>query len=357
MNQVLLTVSGIINPEAEAQIAAGALPRTDYRELARAFGADLIDYAEARRRSGRLGRWIERLGGRNLLLAWQCFTQRHRYQVIFTDGEQVGIPLALLLKAARAKRLRHLMIVHVLSIKKKMLFFDLFRLQSHIDTFFVYSTWQKQFIQQRWQPAPEQVVFTPFMVDAEFFSLKHVTPQRRRMICAVGLEFRDYRTLIEAVRGLDVEVIIAAASPWSKRADSTADQALPPNVSVRRYSQFELRQLYADSLFVVMPLYNVDFQAGVTAILEAMAMERALICSRTPGQTDVIVEEATGLYVAPGDASALRAAIQRLLDDPQAAARMGQAGRATIEREMSLDCYVERLTTFVQPAAQTGGTG
>lgn len=354
MNQVLLTVSGVINPEAEAQIAAGLLPRTDYRELARAFGADLIDYAEARRRSGRIGRWIERLGGRNVLLAWHCFTQRHRYQVMFTDGEQVGIPLALLLKAARVKRLRHLMIVHIVSIKKKMIFFDLFRLQSHIDTFFVYSTRQQQFIQQRWQTAPEQVVFTPFMVDAEFFSLKHVTPHRRRMICAVGLEFRDYQTLIEAVRGLDVEVIIAAASPWSKRTNSTEHQTLPPNVLVQRYSQFDLRQLYADSLFVVMPLHNVDFQAGVTAILEAMAMERALICSRTPGQTDVVVEEATGLYVEPGNPAALRAAIQRLLDDPQAAARMGQAGRATIEHTMSLDCYVERLKTFVQPAAHTG---
>jgi glycosyltransferase involved in cell wall biosynthesis len=356
MNQVLLTVSGVINPEAEAQIAAGCRPRSDYREMAHAFGADLIDYVEARQSSGRLGKLIERVGGLNVLLAWQCFKQRHTYKVIFTDGEQVGIPLALLLKVTRSKSVRHLMIVHVLSIKKKMLFFDLFRIQSHIDTFFVYSTWQKRFIEQRWHVAQEQVVFTPFMVDAEFFSLKHVTPHRRRMICAVGLEFRDYPTLIEAVRGLAVEVIIAAASPWSKREDSTANQELPPNVFVRRYSQFELRQLYADSLFVVMPLYNVDFQAGVTAILEAMAMERALICSHTVGQTDVVVEEETGIYVVPGEPTLLRAAIQRLLDAPQEAERMGKAGRAKIELEMNLDCYVERLNTFVQPIVQTGNT-
>jgi glycosyltransferase involved in cell wall biosynthesis len=356
MNQVLLTVSGVIDPEAEAQIAAGSRPRTDYREMARAFSADLIDYAEARRSSGWLGKLIERVGGPNMLLAWQCFKQRHMYKAILTDGEQVGIPLALLLKVTRSTRVRHLMIVHVLSIKKKMFFFDLFRIQSHIDTFFVYSTWQKRFIEQRWHVAQERVVFTPFMVDAEFFSLKHVTPRRRRMICSVGLEFRDYPTLIEAVRGLDVEVIIAAASPWSKREDNTANQELPPNVFVRRYSQFELRQLYADSQFVVMPLYNVDFQAGVTAILEAMAMERAVICSRTTGQTDVVVEEETGVYVAPGKPPALRAAIQRLLDAPQEAERMGKAGRAKIDLKMSLDCYVERLSTCVQSVLQTGNT-
>lgn len=175
-----------------------------------------------------------------------------------------------------------------------------------------------------------------------------MTPNRRRQICAVGLEFRDYPTLIEAVRDLDVEVVIAAASPWSKRADTTAGREIPPNVRVQRFSQYDLRQLYADSCFLVMPLYDVPFQAGVTALLEAMAMERAVICSRTSGQTDVVVEGETGVYVHPGDAKVLRAAIKHLLSHPEEAARMGRAGRVRVEHEMSLDRYVERLNQYVQ---------
>jgi glycosyltransferase involved in cell wall biosynthesis len=155
-----------------------------------------------------------------------------------------------------------------------------------------------------------------------------------------------------SIRASSRFVIIAAASPWSKRADSTQDQEIPENVTVRRFSQFELRQLYADSRFMVMPLHNVEFQAGVTAILEAMAMGRAVICTRTPGQTDVIVDGKTGLYVPPGDSQALRAAIERLLANPQEAERMGQAGRRLVEQSMSLDCYVERLRRYV--AEQTG---
>jgi hypothetical protein len=38
-----------------------------------------------------------------------------------------------------------------------------------------------------------------------------------------------------------------------------------------------------------VPLLDVPFQAGVTTILEAMAMEKTVICSRTLGQTDVHV--------------------------------------------------------------------
>ncbi len=359
MAQVLLTVSGVMPPDIVDQIKAGQRPRADYIELAHAFDADIIDYAAARRGCGWFGRLLERAGGADLLLAWACFQRRKQYQVIFTDGEQIGIPLAALLMLASiitSRRVKHLMIVHILSVGKKTLLFDLFKLQNHIDTFFVYATWQKRFIENRWKLPSERVVFTPFMVDSGFFSLQQVQPQApaRPMICTAGLESRDYPTLLAAVQGLDLDVTIAAASPWAKQSDSTRNQKIPENVSVRRFSQYDLRQLYADSRFIVMPLYNVNYQAGVTAILEAMAMGRAVICTRTPGQTDVVIEGETGLYVPPGDPQALRAAIEYLLNNPDIAERMGQAGRRRIEEYMSLDHYVARLSRYVHASLPTG---
>jgi glycosyltransferase involved in cell wall biosynthesis len=151
-----------------------------------------------------------------------------------------------------------------------------------------------------------------------------------------------------AVRDLPIDVVIAAASPWSKQDDTTTQARVPANVTVQKFTQFDLRQLYADSAFLVMPLYNVTFQAGVTAILEAMAMERAVICSLTPGQTDVITDGVQGRYVPPGDVGALRAAIEQLIADPDDAKHMGLAGRQLIEREMNLDHYVARLAAVVR---------
>jgi glycosyltransferase involved in cell wall biosynthesis len=189
------------------------------------------------------------------------------------------------------------------------------------------------------------------MVDSAFFAPNKAEPRDAApQICAVGLERRDYPTLLKAVEGLPAKVVIAAASPWSKRSDSTQGQAIPENVEVRRFTQHELRQLYADSRFLVMPLENVEFQAGVTAILEAMSMERAVLCSRTPGQTDVIVEGETGRYVPPGDPAALRAAIEQMLDNADETGRMGRAGRRLILQSMSLDRYAERLAGFVGDA-------
>ena len=355
MAKVLLTVSGEIHPDIHSDINAGKRPVADYIAMARTFQADLLDYTQARRTTGRLGRLLEKIGGPNLMLAWACYQRRHHYKVIFTDGEQVGIPLALLFTLLdSSNRAAHLMIVHILSVGKKMKFFDWFGIQKHIDTFFCYSTWQKQFIEKRWNVSPNRVQFTPFMVDERFFApdekstvSAEIQAIPKPYICSVGLEFRDYPTLIEAVRDLGVHVVIAAGSPWSKRADSTEKAEIPENVTVRRFTQYELRQVYADSEFVVMPLYNVNFQAGVTAILEGMAMGKAIVCSRTPGQTDVIEDGRHGLYVPPEDAKALRAAIKYLLDNPAEAAHMGQAGRIRIEKEMSLTQYTQRLGKVV----------
>ena len=212
----------------------------------------------------------------------------------------------------------------------------------------------RQFFVMRhgWKLGRNRVLWTPFMVDQEFFAPKRVTPKSgaRSQICAVGLERRDYETLLRAVEDLDVQVVIAAASPWAKHAEGVATPNIPGNVTVRKFTQYELRQLYADSSFMVMPLQDVKFQAGVTALLECMAMGKAVICSRVPGQTDVVVEGDNGRYVPSADPVTLRTEISRLLSHPEEAARLGANGRKLVESQMSLDLYVERLTAYLDKA-------
>jgi glycosyltransferase involved in cell wall biosynthesis len=355
--RVLLTVSGVIAADIREQIASGKRPRADYLELARKFNADLLDYAAARTIAGRTGAVLEKLGGPNLVLAYACWKVRKSCKAIVTDGEQVGLPLAALLKLTPGRRPRHLMVVHVISEPKKIVFLDWLGVQSAIDCFITYSRWQQRFIEDRWKLSSDRVLWTPFMVDQEFFSPERVTQDAcaRPQICAVGLERRDYETLLRAVENLDVQVVIAAASPWAKRTERVATRSIPSNVTVRKFTQYELRQLYANSRFMVMPLQNVKFQAGVTAILECLAMGKAVICSRTPGQTDVVVEGENGRYVEPGDPLLLGAEISRLLSHPEEAVRLGANGRKLVERQMNLDHYVQRLAGFLNDMIKSEG--
>ena len=299
--RVLLTVSGTIPPDLQSAVAAGRRPRADYLVMAEAFDADVVDYAEAAATASWIGRLIERFAGANALLAWTCFRRRRQYRVVFTDGEQVGLPYAALTWLVRA-RPRHVMIGHLLSASKKVALHRALQLQRRIDTVVVYSSTQRAVAINRLGYPLESVVLTPFMVDTEFWRPEHVTiaTRSRPLICAVGQELRDYPTFAQAARDLDVDVVIAAASPWSKRADSSADIDVPTNFTVRGFDLFELRQVYADAAIVVVPLEETDFQAGITTILEAMSMGRAIVCTKTTGQRDTIVDGVTGVYVPSG---------------------------------------------------------
>jgi hypothetical protein len=138
--RVVLTVSGNIAANIREQIAAGKRPRADFLELARSFNADLLDYAAARTIAGRAGAVLEKLGGLNLVLAYACWKIRKGCQAIVTDGEQIGLPLAALLKFTPGARPRHLMIVHVISEPKKTAFLDWLGVHSAIDSFITYNS-------------------------------------------------------------------------------------------------------------------------------------------------------------------------------------------------------------------------
>lgn len=344
---VLLTVSGAIPPGLDDEVAAGRVPRTDYRVMAERMDADVVDVDQAVRQCGVIGRLLHRLGGAGAVVGWYAFRHRGAYDVVFTDGEQAGLPYTLLTRVLGRRGARHVMIAHIVSVPKKARLFRWARLASQVDRYIVYCSRQAAFIRDELAVPAQRVVQSAFMVDTAFFSPDATTVPRRPMICSAGLERRDYPTFIEAVDGLDVEVIITASSLWSKRSDSTAGHELPSNVTVQRLSMSDFRDMYAAAAFVVMPLVEVDFQAGVTTILEAMSMGRAVIASRVAGQTDTITDGVTGRYVPPGDPLALRAAIEDLLDDPDTAARLGDAGRRWVLEHADVEIYADALAAVV----------
>ena len=96
-------------------------------------------------------------------------------------------------------------------------------------------------------------------------------------------------------------------------------------------SREELINLHTGATVFVCPSVYEPF--GLV-VLEAMACETAVVASRVGGIPEIVVEGETGYLVDfdPGDpdgfATALAAEIERVLDDPASAERMGKAGRA-----------------------------
>jgi glycosyltransferase involved in cell wall biosynthesis len=90
----------------------------------------------------------------------------------------------------------------------------------------------------------------------------------------------------------------------------------------------EVAALLASAEVAVVPSLYEGFSLPA---IEAMACATPLVATRTGALPEVVGDDrAAALLVAPGDAGALAAAIERLLDDPAGRACMGAAGRRVV---------------------------
>lgn len=106
-----------------------------------------------------------------------------------------------------------------------------------------------------------------------------------------------------------------------KRPDTPTD--LPGNVMLMgSWPHPAVMEAYKRSSFSMLP--SVCPETFGIVVIEAMSMGRPVIASRIAGLADIIVEGENGLLVPPGDADALREAIQRLVDEPLLRERIGQ---------------------------------
>jgi len=326
--RTLILAAGRFGESMRRAIASGREPRLDVFQLAEALGADVCDYLTVDESTSAVVRAVRRAFGASAALAYVGFAQRSQYDAILTSGEDIGIPLALLLKAGRSV-CSHTMIAHTLAPLKKQVFFNQLGVGSRMDCILVYSTSEERHAIDRLGIPRSRVARIFFHADQHFFRPNGAAPDPR-LVCAAGQLLRDYDCLVDAVRGLEVSVQIAAGSPWIDHSLKPAGP-LPPNVTWGKLGRYELRELYARSALAVVPIKENPYQTGIATILEMMSMGKCVIATRTQGQTDTIVDGETGVYVPPGDSVALRDAIRRLVGAPAEARRIGANARRFIE--------------------------
>jgi glycosyltransferase involved in cell wall biosynthesis len=99
----------------------------------------------------------------------------------------------------------------------------------------------------------------------------------------------------------------------------------PENVYVLNdWPRYAVMEAWRRSIIALAP--SVGPETFGIAVMEAMSLGCPVIASQIGGLIDLVADGETGLLVQPGDPSALRQAIERLLAHPNLRRRMGKAG-------------------------------
>jgi glycosyltransferase involved in cell wall biosynthesis len=162
-----------------------------------------------------------------------------------------------------------------------------------------------------------------------------------RILCVGRLTpAKGQHVLIDAARrlrdaGLDFRITLVGSGPdeASLREAVVVDKLATQVQFTGALNQTQVRALYAQADAFVLP----SFAEGIPVVLmEAMASGIPCVTTRITGIPELIQSEDEGLLVAPSDASALAAALRRLIEDPALRARIALAARARVEADYNL---------------------
>jgi len=190
----------------------------------------------------------------------------------------------------------------------------------------------------------------PNGVDVPQFAKATPWPTERRVILFVGRHEprKGLSVLLDAFAGLERDAVLWIAG------DGPETHALRrrhiPNVEwIGCISDDEkARRLRAATVFCAPALGGESF--GIV-LLEAMASSTPVVASDIDGFHNVARADRDALLVEPGDAGALRGALQRLLDDPARCADLVASGEQRAS-EFSMRLLAERFIAFYEAAIE-----
>lgn len=206
----------------------------------------------------------------------------------------------------------------------------------------------------------ENLSVTPFGIDLNHFS-PSLSPRASTTITVGTVKTLAHKYGIDLLIRAFAEVrqtLLETRSPLADKLrllivgggpDSAELQALAEQLGVNQVTTFagqvSHQQVpgYLRQLDVYVALSRLESESFGVAVLEASACALPVVVARSGGLPEVVVDGQTGFVVAREDSSAAAKAVQTLVEDAGLRRRMGQAGRAHVERHYDWQENVARL--------------
>jgi len=169
----------------------------------------------------------------------------------------------------------------------------------------------------------------------------HITNNKNRFFFNGGTSNRDYRTLIEAFKGLNERLKIACFPRDIRGLD------IPSNVEILHNvfdDDFEdcMRSAYA----IIISLDDPRIASGQLVLLNAMRLGKPIIATRSAGIEDYISEDCA-ILVAPHSSKDIRQAVKRSVAHKDYLFQIGYKAMQSYKDSFTIEKFGKRIGTVL----------
>jgi glycosyltransferase involved in cell wall biosynthesis len=206
------------------------------------------------------------------------------------------------------------------------------------------------------RPHAAKCVVMPYGMDLDYWRIldadeEHTVAEMKRAtprhIVLLGrlVGYKGYDVLLRAMRAIDGHATIIGEGPLLGELKQLATE-LGVIDRVRfagRLERGEIRRLFHAAQVFAFPSVTVAEAFGIVQV-EAMAAGLPIVNTSLPTTVPLVARhDQEALTVHPGDAGALAAALNRILDQPALAQRLGTAGRTRARDEYDQTVFRQRM--------------
>ncbi|HEU4684693.1 MAG TPA: glycosyltransferase [Nitrospira sp.] len=173
-------------------------------------------------------------------------------------------------------------------------------------------------------------------------------PERHGLVGLISYlrTYKGHEYFIEAARIIaakrtDVTFVIVGEGPEAPRIRELIGRlGLQQRIRMLGYREDLLNVFRSLDVFAIP---SVEGDTIPQVLMQALAVGIPVVSTTVGSIPDVVIDGQTGFVVPPRDGAALAERILRLLDDAALRSRLGEAGRALVVRDYSIEKMLDRM--------------
>jgi hypothetical protein len=250
-----------------------------------------------------------------LFKSFLLFRRISQYELVITNEyfSSFGLNLRLLVTRCRTKHA-----IVGLNQSRRLLRTDIPWIDSMVNYVFkrsdlviVHSRSEVELFNRRHEIPRSRFFFSLWGYDPPQIASTRFARWPRKYVCSVGRNNRDFATFCEACEGLEVDGIIITSG------SASLPEGIPPNIYVfRELSTDETLDCIRNATASVILLKDDSRGAGHITAVATMFIGTPQIVSDADVLRDYFIDGVTTLSVHPGDMMSVRAAIERVSQEP-----------------------------------------